>query len=283
LITGVNGFVGRALARGMQQGEHEVIGFSRTLPTDCHDLKINWIQGDLINEIHLNEGIDYIVHCAAIQNCQSLSVREFIDANLKMTENVARYGKKMGVKGLIFTSSISLHGEIRGNIVNINTDRINPSPYGLSKYLCELVLQEYQEYFPVVALRLCGVVGRGARNIWLSRVLALAECGEDITIYNSDMPFNNILHTYDLLGFLSLLLERGFNGFSAFPIASVEPISIREVVDEVVKGLSSNSRIIDKGSFENSFIISSEFASSHFGYIPSPVRDSLRKYLQSSR
>jgi nucleoside-diphosphate-sugar epimerase len=245
------------------------------------DLKVTGIriqQCDLRDGVNLVEPVDYIVHCAAVQECAGSSDKKFIDANLAITENVAQYARQVGVKGVIFASSISYYGNVECRVVDENTDRINPSLYGVSKYLCELVLQEYKEYFPVVALRLCGVVGRGSMNNWLSRVRLLAERDEDIPIVNSVMPFNNVLHTDDLLSFMSLLIENGFSGFNAFPIASCEPITIQETVNEVVKGLNSRSKIIDKGSNGNSFIISSEFASRHFGYIPSLVRDNLQKF-----
>jgi nucleoside-diphosphate-sugar epimerase len=282
LVTGAGGFIGGTLAQGLvANSRHEVIGMYHNKSPDMKTAGLRMFQCDLVDGINLTEHVDYIVHCAAVQNPAGCSVKGYIDANLAITENVAEYAKQTGVKGVVFISSISMHGKIRCAVVDENTDRINPTLYGDSKYLCEAVLRDYAAFFPVVALRLCGVVGRGTRNNWLSRVRALAESGEDIPIYNSDMPFNNILHTDDLLGFLSLLIESGFNGFSAFPVASIEPLSIRDTVDEVVKGVNSSSRIIDKGPNGNSFIISSEYASRHFGYIPTPVRGSLRKYFQS--
>jgi nucleoside-diphosphate-sugar epimerase len=279
LITGASGFVGRALVKGLrQQGEHDVIAFSRILPPDYQQLDVKWVQGDLQNEIQLNERVDYIVHCAAIQNFKDLPVRDFIDANLAMTENVARYGKKIGVKGLFFTSTVSLHGEIRENVVDEKTDSINPSLYGLSKHLCELLLQEYQEYFPVIAIRLCGVIGSGAKNVWLASVLSKAQDGEPVSIVNPDCPFNNIVHTDDLVNFLPLLMADGFAGFHAFPIASSNPLSIKNVVTEIIKSSNSNSEIIDSGVTDNSFIISNDYAMREFGYEPSDVVTNLRKF-----
>jgi len=282
LVTGAGGFIGGALIQGfMASCKHEVIGmYCKKLP-DLKVANLRMQQCDLTDRMNLDEPVDYIVHCAAVQDFEGIPVKEYIDANLAMTENVANYAKRAGVKGVVFTSSISLYGEIKCSVVDENTDRVNPTLYGESKYLCEAILQNYKEFFPVVALRLCGVVGRGARNIWLSRVRALAERGEDISIFNSDKPFNNILHTGDIFSFLSLLIERGFAGFNAFPLASIEPVSIREVVEEVIKEMNSHSRIIDKGSMKNSFIISSEYAIKHFDYIPSQVRDALRRYAVS--
>jgi nucleoside-diphosphate-sugar epimerase len=283
LVTGAGGFIGGALAHGlMATRDHEVIGmYCKTLP----DLKVPGLkmqQCDLTYGVNLDGPVDFIVHCAALQEFEGIPVNDYVTANLAIIENVARYGKQAGVKGVIFASSISLHGEITCGVVDEHTDRTNPTVYGISKYLCEAVLQDYEAYFPVVALRLCGVVGRGAKNIWLSKVRALAERGEDITIFNPDKQFNNILHTDDLLHFLLLLIEKGFTGFNAFPVASIESLSMRDVVNEIVEGLNSHSRIIDKGPSGNPFLISSEYAINRFGYIPSKVLDSLRKFTVSA-
>jgi UDP-glucose 4-epimerase len=198
-----------------------------------------------------------------------------------MTENIARYGKKAGIKGLIFASSISLHGDIRVDIVDETTDRINPTPYGLSKHLCELVLQDYQALFPVIALRLCGVLGHGAKNAWLSRVLEKARQGEAIGIVNADRAFNNIVHKDDLLVFLLQLMAHGFSGFHAFPIASHDSLSVKSVVAEIIAATHSSSEIVDCGITDNSFTISNEYAMKEFRYEPSDVTANLKKYVQA--
>lgn len=283
LVTGVGGFIGGTLARGfVEVGKLEVIGlYHNTVPeVIVPGLRIQ--RCDLRSGVNLTETVDFIVHCAAIQQQECLSVKNFIDANLAMTESVAGYARQVGAKGLILISSISLHGEIKCGIVDEHTSRINPTLYGISKYLCEEVLRDYEVYFPTVALRLCGVVGSGAKNIWLSRVRDFANCGEDIAIFNSHAEFNNILHADDVLRFMMLLFEREFTGFNAFPIGSMAPMSIREVIEETVKGLKSHSRIIDEGVRGDSFLISSDYAIKNFGYMPAQVRESLRKYMVPS-
>jgi nucleoside-diphosphate-sugar epimerase len=283
LVTGAGGFIGGALARGLiETGIHEVTGIYHNTLSDLKVPGLTMQRCDLREGVILAEPVEYIVHCAAVQEYEGLPVKSYIDANLAITDNLAGYAKQVGVKGIIFASSISLHGEIMSGVVDEHTGRINPTLYGVSKYLCEALLRDYEAYFPVIALRLCGVVGNGARKTWLSRVRESAERGEDVAIFNSDMAFNNILHTDDMISFLAVLIERGFTGFNAFPLASRDPISIREVVDEVVTGLKSQSRIIDKGTGGNPFLISNEYAISHFGYVPAQVRDSLRRFAVAS-
>jgi nucleoside-diphosphate-sugar epimerase len=280
LVTGAGGFIGQILAAGLHsEWGYDVVGL-------CRDLApgpvpgVTWVKSDLAKEIPLEVEADFIVHCAAEQNSQVLSVKELIDKNLAMMENVVRYAKKARVKGIVFSSSIDIHGEVVNDLLDEGTGIINPSAYGVSKYLCEVMLRECQASVPAVSLRLCGVIGPGARNGWIAKVLSKALNGEDISIFNEDRLFNNIVHTDDLLRFLRVLFLQGFSGFTAFPIASKTPVSIRAAITQIINASGSSSKIIKCGVTANSFMISNDFAMSRFKYEPSGVVDNLNKYVR---
>lgn len=280
-ITGTGGFIGGVLAkRFLEAGGHSVAGQYRTSPPDMHHPSLRLFQCDLTRKITFDDDVDYIVHCAALQDFRAMPAGRFIDDNRAMTENVACFAREKGVKGLIFISSIELHGQIRNGVIDENTDRVNPSLYGISKHLSELVLKEYEGSFPTVALRLCGVVGPGAKNVWLARVLAKAKNGEEIGIVNGESPFNNVVHTDDLFTFMHLLMKNGFSGFHAFPIASKAPVSVRDVVAEVIRSSHSASTIVDNGLSNNSFMISNDFAMTRFHFEPSDVLTNLRRFVR---
>jgi nucleoside-diphosphate-sugar epimerase len=283
LVTGAGGFIGGVLARALsKRGGHEVVGLSRSITSAELRQGVKWVQADLVQDTVPDMEIDYVVHCATIQDVGTLSVKEFIDANLAMTEKIARFGKRNGVRGLIFTSSISLHGEIRGVLVDENTGIINPSPYGISKQLCEQLLRGYMGAFPIVAMRLCGVVGPGAVNGFLARMRLKAIADEPVVIYNSDRLFNNIVHTDDLINLILSLFVRGFSGFNAFPVASTNPISIHAAVTELIKAVRSKSEIVDNRLSTESFIVSSEMARSLFQYNPCDVVTNIHKFVNEA-
>jgi UDP-glucose 4-epimerase len=279
LVTGASGFLGRALAEGLHRaGGYDVVGLSRTVPQDACGCGMRRVRCDLTGEISIDCNVDYIVHCAALQEPAGMPVREFVETNLAMTANVLQFARRAGARGIVFTSSVALHGDVRGGRLDETTDRINPSVYGVSKYLCELLLQEFQAAIPTVALRLCGVVGPGADKCWIARVLAKAVRGEEIGIVNGAAAFNNVMHTDDLLRFLRVLFANGFSGFTAFPIASHSPLSVREAVTELLRASGSTSGIVDHGDRAGSFVISNSFAMDHFQYEPTAVADNLKKF-----
>ena len=280
LITGAGGFVGGALAGGLSRNYGcEVVALHRNSDSKDHSDGMCRVTHDLTKPLLIDEQFDYIVHCAAEQNIQRMSSRDFIDVNLEMTRNIAEFGKKSGIKGIIYTSSIDLYGDIRECVVDDQTDRINPSLYGIAKFLCEQLLCEYEEFFPGIALRMCGVIGRGALTCWPARVLSKALRGERIEIVNACSEFNNIIHTDDLTQFIHTLMIRGFAGFSTFPLASAQPISIRDVVSEIIAAVGLQTEIQDNGMTTNSFVISNDCAISRFGYAPDSVTSNLLKYV----
>lgn len=280
LVTGAGGFIGRILAEGLYEaGECDVIGLCRSPVQDVPASGVIRINNDLTREITLADEVDYIVHCAAVHTPAGMPAKEFIEINLAMMENVLHYARRARVMGIVFTSSIDVHGEVRSGLLDERTDRINPSVYGVSKHLCELMLRDCQASVSSVSLRLCGVIGPGAKNCWMAKVLASALNGETIAIVNEGAPFNNVVHTDDILCFLRKLFAKGFSGFNAFPIASQSPLSIREVVTEMVRSAASASRIINKGLSTNSFTISNDFAMRYFNYEPAAVMENLKKYV----
>ncbi|MDD2365635.1 MAG: NAD(P)-dependent oxidoreductase [Desulfuromonadaceae bacterium] len=279
LVTGAGGFIGNSLLKGFIASEkYQVVGLYHKKKIGLIAPCLKTLQCDLTDKITLDEPVDFVIHCAGIDTSDGIPVKDYIETNLAITDSVAVYAKSAGVKGVIFASSISLHGKISCGLLTEHSARVNPTLYGVSKFLSEELLRSYAEHFPVVALRLCGVVGRDSRANWLTKVRYLAERGEDIDVFNADMLFNNILHTEDLLCFILMLIDNGFAGFNAFPLASKEPIPIREVVSEIVNGLDSRSRILDKGIADNSFLISNDYAINNFGYNPSNVITNLRRF-----
>ncbi len=279
IVTGASGFVGRIIAEGLQaNGNHTIIALYRNKPPEMCENGVLWLKNDLAREIPLVGDADYIVHCAAVHNFQEMSLQEFIDINLAMMGNVILCAKRAGVKGIVFTSSIDIYGEVKSKFVDEKTDRINPTIYGVSKYLCECMLQDCQNILPSVSLRLCGIVGPGAKKGWIAKVLAQAVCGEEIGIVNENGWFNNVVHTDDLLQFLLTLISNGFYGFNAFPVASKNSVTIKDAVIEIIKVTGSCSKIINNGLSANSFVIGNELAINYFNYGPADVLANIIKY-----
>jgi len=107
--------------------------------------------------------IDCIIHFAAYKSV-SESVKEpikYFDNNITSTIKLLQAAQNMGIKKFIFSSSCTVYGEPDIYPVNENTP-IKPakSPYGLTKQICEEILQEVSKTgLNVVILRYFNPIG----------------------------------------------------------------------------------------------------------------------------
>ena len=117
LITGANGFIGKALRSRLASG-NKVIGVDITGPADGA-LNIAWEQADLTDldsaaAICEKYSPNVVIHCAGIAH-QKIGVVDFATymlVNSDATENLARVAAKCNPDVLfIFLSSVSVYGE----------------------------------------------------------------------------------------------------------------------------------------------------------------------------
>lgn len=287
LLTGATGFVGSYLAHKFVQKEHHVVGITRrNLNSNIQSIlmcdNFHLAQADLSEGFSFPKEVDAIVHTAAQSPAPGVSVDDYIKNNVVAFQNLIKYACKIGVSKFIQLSSISLYGEVKTKVIDEETPIVNPSPYGMTKYLGELLLRDNIKNFPSVALRLPGVLGRGAQTPWLANVLNLALQGKDVTVYNPDAYFNNVVYLSDLYNIIETILNQNLNGFEAVTLGCAQPLTIEETVGFLIEQLKSSSKIIEGKNSRISFTISTEKARRLFGYDPLPLTEILRKYCSES-
>lgn len=153
LVTGANGYVGRAVVMRLVQDcpSAAVIAAVRRQVAE-------WPQGcrqELIGDIdHLTDwtqalrGADVVVHCAArvhVMNETSADpIAEFRKVNVDGTANLARQAVASGVRRLVYLSSVKVNGESTESQRPFTAeDQPFPQdPYGVSKFEAEQVLRQ---------------------------------------------------------------------------------------------------------------------------------------------
>ncbi|OAM53136.1 NAD-dependent dehydratase [Methylovorus sp. MM2] len=149
LVTGANGFVGRALCRKLSKQNYEVLAYTRT-PRTFDDGIINLVIPALDATTDwcpaLNQ-IDVVFHLAARVHVMHEVVSDplaiFKEVNLYGTKNLAQQAAKFGVKRFVYVSSIKVNGEFTEGKPFVESDNPNPQDsYGVSKWEAERVLHE---------------------------------------------------------------------------------------------------------------------------------------------
>jgi nucleoside-diphosphate-sugar epimerase len=200
LLTGTSGFIGPAVARRLGVTGHELTAAGRT-PPPAEAAVDRWIriptQDAETDWRAALSGIEVVVHLAGHAHASSSSpaARRLIQAvNVEGTERLAREAAAMGVRRLIFLSSIKVHGEESGPQLFGSRDTLRPEdPYGESKAMAEARLRAVgsTSSMQVVIIRPPLVIGaRSKAN--LARLEQLVRSG-------LPMPFASIRNTRSLL------------------------------------------------------------------------------------
>jgi UDP-N-acetyl-alpha-D-quinovosamine dehydrogenase len=176
LITGANGFVGKALSQYISHIEnacdYELIKAVRDFSSDNEKQTI--AVGDINQQTDWQQaltGVDTVVHLAArvhvMQETSTDPLQSFRKTNVEGTINLAQQAIKAGVKRFIYLSTIKVNGERTLEKPFSADDIINPrDPYAVSKSEAESALLQLhqQQLLDVIIIRPPLVYGQGVKG-----------------------------------------------------------------------------------------------------------------------
>jgi len=198
--------------------------------------------------------------------------------NVIGTRNLVEAARHAGVRHFVFLSSLSIHGEISAPEVDERTPRHNPDVYGATKQLGERLAASLSHSASVFALRLPGVVGRGAGRNWLAGLLAALRGSGPVAIYNPDAPFNNAVHVDDLAVFVERLLGGSDPGYEVLTLGARDALPVRDVAERLARAVDYRGEIAVRPAPRPGFTISSRRAIEQYGYAPLPMSALLERY-----
>lgn len=151
LVTGANGFIGKAVCSDLPARGYRVLGTVRqklSLTAESGREQV------VMDEIDSNSdwsgalaGVDSVVHLAArvhlMRETAADPLTEFRRTNVALTLNLARQAARAGVRRFVFISSIKVNGEVTpvGQPYTASDVPQPTDPYGISKYEAEIGLK----------------------------------------------------------------------------------------------------------------------------------------------
>jgi nucleoside-diphosphate-sugar epimerase len=178
LVTGSSGFIGSAVICALAKAGHSVRAASRRSPKVTCPGRIEWVQlPDLENDFDwapFLDGIDVVVHLAAIAHRTHADSGDYTRANRVATAHLARACCEHGIKRLIFMSSIGAQaGSAADHVVTENDEPWPITAYDRAKLAAEEEIR--RSGVPFTILRPVIIYGPGAKaNIALiMRIAAL--------------------------------------------------------------------------------------------------------------
>lgn len=254
LLTGAAGFIGAHVYRRLSI-DHEVIPVSR------HPASIlsNTVLLDLTDQNRyttLPTDVDVIVHLA-----QSRHHREFpkessdiFDVNVKSTFHLAEWGRKIGIRKFIFSSSANVYApsiEPLGEASPIGPD----SFYGATKYATEVLLTEYSKFFEIDVLRLFTVFGPGQTKGLVPQILERVISGEPISLQGVNGFTLSPIYVGDVAEALAQILHTSdSNCPTILNLCGNVELSVREIAEILATCLDVRANFNIDGDLIRSFI-----------------------------
>ena len=209
LVTGGNGFVGRALiGQLLASADCRVVAPLRRAETavDPRMRAVRWSglgSGQDLSEAL--QGVDCVIHAAArvhVMNEVAVDpLAAFRQVNVQGTLDLARQAAAAGVRRFIFVSSIKVNGEGTppGRPYCADDVPAPVDPYGISKYEAEQVLQALAKEtgMEVVIIRPVLVYGPGVKANFLDMMRWL--------VRGVPLPFGTVDNRRSLLGLDNLI------------------------------------------------------------------------------
>ena len=181
-ITGANGFIGQLLCKYLSELDNSVLAIVRDKKFFLNLKNVKYYEVKNFNDKNLWKSLlknyDCIVHCAGkanlpekLKDCEKYNSENFI--NIK---DIAEQAAEVGVKRIIYLSSIKIYGEITD--INHNQPPKPESFYAISKLETEKALTEISLKFDLepVIIRLPLVYGYGVKGN-LEKLVKLVKSG----------------------------------------------------------------------------------------------------------
>jgi threonine 3-dehydrogenase len=178
LITGGSGLVGSELARRLLAENEEIVIFDVIKSNRLKDIESNikFVRGDqgnypeIFNVVKENK-ISHIYHMGAMLTYESeINPWGSFQSNVVGTYNVFEAARLLGVKQIMFTSSIGTFGETQGDVMSDIALQRPRDFYGVGKLYCEGLGRMYRQKFGLDfrGIRYPSVVGAGVTtpNHW---------------------------------------------------------------------------------------------------------------------
>lgn len=203
-ITGANGFIGRNLYYTLSNLNRSVVGTVRSKKKNLNFSDENFIEVSSIDDntdwSKVLTNCTHLVHCAGLAHVQYNSIKKNLDdyrlINVEGTKKLAKQAASMGVKRLVFLSSIGVNGLFTNNYdFFLYSDIPNPTEdYSISKYEAEQALFQISKNtgMEIVIIRSPLVYGQSAPGN-LKRLIKLISLG-------IPLPFDGIKNKRSLIG-----------------------------------------------------------------------------------
>ena len=231
LITGANGFLGRALVKAcVQQGWTVDVVLNNATGNPESGIR-NILKADNLKD--QKDEYTYIFHVAAFipYGAYNTPDERMLSANVVLALSLHQYFPSAKV---VYASSVSVYGNNTG-LLSESSDTVSPTMYGLSKLAGEMIVAHHAKY---AIVRFSSLYGNGMyQGTFIPRVIQNAKSTGIINLLGTGERQQNYLHIADAAAYCIQAALHGNNeiylGVSQTPYSNKE---VAEVIAANVPG-----------------------------------------------
>ncbi|MDO8592401.1 MAG: NAD-dependent epimerase/dehydratase family protein [bacterium] len=265
LVTGAAGFVGSHLCEALINDGYEVIALvhnKKEIGRLKNVQRLRAIKGDIENFIEIFKILKKnkpsgVFHLAAIQPSKlNNDPAAFFEANVGGTFNILDASRRLNIKKIIYSSSMSVYGSVyERKINNLPVGEDCPTDpydfYSLTKLMGEEFCRFYARQFNlnIIVLRYSGIFGPRKKGGAVTGFIKNAFAGQPIKILNN---INwDIIHVKDVVkANMAAFKKSAQMRFEIINIGSGQEINIKELAKSILEISGSKSKIeLDKNLF----------------------------------
>ncbi len=254
LVTGANGFVGRALCSTLATMGYSVKAVMRHELGACSEPEVERLCLPEMDEntdwAEILQGVDSVVHLAARVHLMHDLAKDPLTAfrliNVNLTLRLARQAAEKGVKRFVFVSSVKVNGEVTPTGQPFTpADTPNPTdPYGVSKREAEqgLLALAAETGMEVVIIRPVLVYGPGVKANFQSMMYWLYK-GVPLPL-GALSNRRSFLALHNLVDLIAVCLEHPAAANEVFFASDGHDISISGLLRQAGAALGKPARLI---------------------------------------
>ena len=267
LITGVTGFVGKALEKRLGELGAKVFGISRSINNDKKNLRANILDYSTINNFIIDSKIQICFHLASESLVEAGQKDPYLTfkINIEGTLNILESARKNNLEKIIIASTSHVYG--KNKVPYLESYMPRPTrPYETSKACTDIMAQSYAEsfYLPVLIPRFVNIYGPGDLNFQrlIPKTIKSVLGGLSPTMWGGE-AIRDYLFIDDAIDAYLLLAKINISKVGdnrVFNFGSSNMISVEDLIKKIIK-ISGKNLIIKKESIEREGEIVSQYVS----------------------